>query len=303
MLLIKRLDLKETHTLGGLIFKNRPLPYFEYLDYYFIADNELTNIDFINGSIDYINISSSNFSMIKEKELSGEGDFKIFKAQPLKPTPSPLHIAFNFDAKNPALAKLFQTLEFRESVEYAIDRDRIIEVVYNGLAVWGGTPVLPSNKSFYNPAIENIRRGYDIKKAKEKLESIGLKDADGDGVLNFESGENISIILTTSTVEENKNAAYLISEMLKEIGLKIDLQILEPNLGAQKILSSDYELSLWAFGNQPDPQLRKAIWQPGNPLYYAHLSTFDKANNKAIKEKMLDWELEVFDAFGERSGF
>ena len=100
---------------------------------------------------------------------------KVYRAQPTRPTPSPLHLAFNFDAKNPELAEIFSNQEFRAAMEYALDRERIIEEVYNTLAVLGGVPVLPANKAFYNPEIENIRRAHDADKAEEILDSPGTR--------------------------------------------------------------------------------------------------------------------------------
>jgi peptide/nickel transport system substrate-binding protein len=101
----------------------------------------------------------------------------------------------------------------------------------------------------------------------------------------------------TKTTQEFQDIAYLYSEDLKNIGVKMNLQILDAGLQSQKALSGDFEMSLWAFGNQPDPQLRKAIWQPGNPLYYNHLSTMDSETRTAVKSEMYDWELEVWNMF------
>ncbi|UYO99313.1 ABC transporter substrate-binding protein [Oceanotoga sp. DSM 15011] len=272
------------------------LPYVDTFEYLIVKDAEVAMAKFMAGEIDYIKVNSKDYPVLKQKELQG-ADFVIFRGQPSKPTPSPLHITFNFDAKNDSLKELFRNDKFRQAMEYALDRDRIIDEVYNTLAVYGGVPVLPSNKGFYNPKIEEIRRSFNLTKASKMLDELGLKDIDNDGIREMKNGEDLSIVLLTKTTQEFQDIAYLYSEDLKNIGVKMNLQILDAGLQSQKALSGDFEMSLWAFGNQPDPQLRKAIWQPGNPLYYNHLSTMDSETRTAVKSEMYDWELEVWNMF------
>jgi len=272
------------------------LPYFDRLVYLIIKDPEVAVAKLMSGELDYLKITSKDFPTLKQKELSG-ADFTVYRGQPTKPTPSPMHITFNFDAEDENLKEIFRNDDFRRAMEYALDRDRIIEEVFNTLAVKGGVPVLPSNKAFYNPKIEDIRRSFDLSKASDLLDSIGLKDIDNDGIREMKNGEDFSFVFLTKNEQDFQDVAYLYTEDLKSIGIDVSLQILDGGLTAQKALSGNYEAAMMAFGNQPDPQLRKAIWQPGNPLYYNHLSTMDKEDRSAIKSEMYDWELEVWDAF------
>ncbi|HOO34137.1 MAG TPA: ABC transporter substrate-binding protein [Thermotogota bacterium] len=274
------------------------LPYFDYLEYLVVKDNQVRSAKFQAGEIDYMSISASDYPVLKQKELDG-ASYIIYRAQPTRPTPSPLHLAFNFDAKNPELAEIFSNKDFRAAMEYALDRERIIEEVYNTLAVIGGVPVLPANKAFYNPEIENIRRSYNPEKAEELLDAIGLVDRNGDGWRDFESGNTVEFVLITSTSQEHQDAAYIFSEEAKAVGIKCELQIIDSSLRSQKALSGDYEACLWAFGNQPDPQLRKAIWSPGYSLYYSHFATMDPETKEPYKDlrNMTDWEVKVHDAF------
>ncbi len=274
------------------------LPYFDYLEYLVVKDDQVANAKFQAGEIDYRSIEATDFPVLKQMELDG-APFTVYRAQPTRPTPSPLHLAFNFDAKNPELAEIFSNKEFRAAMEYALDRERIIEEVYNTLAVLGGVPVLPANKAFYNPEIENIRRAHDADKAEEILDSLGLVDRNGDGWRDFESGNTVEFVLIVSTYQAHQDAAYLFSEQAKAVGVKCELQVIDSSLRSTKALSGDYEACLWAFGNQPDPQLRKAIWSPGYSLYYNHFSTMDPETKEPYADlrNMTDWEIKVHDAF------
>ncbi|HNR79061.1 MAG TPA: ABC transporter substrate-binding protein, partial [Mesotoga infera] len=175
------------------VFGNK-LPYVDRVEYLVVSDAQVRLAKFMAGELDYMAVSGADFPILKERELAG-GPFKVFLAEPTQPTPSPVHIAFNFDTANPKLKELFMKTEFRQAMEYALDRERIIDEVYNGLAVLGGVPVLPSNKAFYNPKIEEIRRPFDLAKAAEILDSLGLKDVNGDGLREFPDGSKFEFVL------------------------------------------------------------------------------------------------------------
>jgi peptide/nickel transport system substrate-binding protein len=207
-----------------------------------------------------------------------------------------MHIAFNFDSKDPVLQKLLRTKEFRMAVERSLDRKKIIEQVYSGLAVLGGTPVLPSNKAFYNPAVEKLRRTFDLNAAKALLAGIGLKDANGDGWLDRSDGKPLEIVLMVDTTKEHVETAMLLSENLKKIGVKLEMQSVDAKLFGEKINSGTFDMCIRAFGNQPDPHLRKGIYQPTGNLYYWHISTKD-ADTKPVFAEMYPWEKELYDIF------
>jgi len=274
------------------------LPYADFLEFLIIEDNEAAMLKFETGEITYTaSIAGAQFPGLKEKELAG-APFTIFRTEPTQPTPSPLHLAFNFDNKDPVIQKLINTKEFRMAVEHALDRNKIIEQVFNGLAVLGGTPVLPSNKAFYNPAIERIRRSFNLNRSRELLAGIGLKDGNGDGWLDRPDGRPLEIVLLVSTAKDQVDTAMLLSAAMKSVGVKMEMQSIDGNLFGERIASGNFDLCIRAFGNQHDPHLRKGIYQPTGNLYYWHVSTKD-AESKPVFANMYPWEKELYDIFEE----
>ena len=273
------------------------LPYFDKLEYLIVSDAEVRLAKFMAGEIDHMAVSASDFPMLKQKELDG-GPFTIFMAQPTQPTPSPVHISFNFDVDKPQLQQLFTNTEFRRAMEYLLNRDRIIDEVYNGLAIPGAGLVLPSNKAFYNPKIEEIMRSYNPEKAKAILDQLGLKDTNKDGIREFADGKPVEFTLTVqSSPQDYQDIALIFKEDVEKAGIKVNLQILESSLTGNMFGAGSFEAGIRAFGNQPDLELRKAIWQPGTQLYYWHYSVLDKENLVAITDKMFDWEVRLYELF------
>ncbi|HPT60908.1 MAG: ABC transporter substrate-binding protein [Bacillota bacterium] len=273
------------------------LPYFDKLEYLIVSDAEVRLAKFMAGEIDHMAVSASDFPMLKQKELDG-GPFTIFMAQPTQPTPSPVHISFNFDVDKPQLQQLFTNTEFRRAMEYLLNRDRIIDEVYNGLAIPGAGLVLPSNKAFYNPKIEEIMRSYNPEKAKAILDQLGLKDTNKDGIREFADGKPVEFTLTVqSSPQDYQDIALIFKEDVEKAGIKVNLQILESSLTGNMFGAGSFEAGIRAFGNQPDLELRKAIWQPGTQLYYWHYSVLDKESLVAITDKMFDWEVRLYELF------
>ncbi len=273
------------------------LPYFDKLEYLIVKDAEVRLAKFMAGEIDFMAVSATDFPTLKQKELAG-GPFTIYMAQPTQPTPSPVHIAFNYDAENPQLKEIFRNTEFRRAMEYLLDRDRIIDEIYNGLAIPGAGLVLPANKAFYNPKIESIMRPFDPAKAKAILDSLNLKDRNGDGIREFANGKNVEFTLTVqNSPQDYQDVALLFKEEVEKAGIKVNLQILDSTLVGNMFGAGNFEAGVRAFGNQPDLELRKAIWQPGTQLYYWHYSALDKDKLAAIPSQMLDWEKRVYELF------
>ncbi|MFZ2635900.1 MAG: ABC transporter substrate-binding protein [Rectinemataceae bacterium] len=272
------------------------LPYVDKLEFLIVKDNEAAMLKFMTGEISYTDqVSSAQFPTLKEKELAG-GPFSIYRTEPTRNVPSQLHIAFNFDDKNSDLKALFRNKDFRVAMEYALDRGKVIDQVYNGLAVLGGTDVLPAYKDFYNPKIETIRRGFSEEKAKAAFDKLGLVDKNGDGWRELPNGKALEFVVTVSTEKEHQDTAMLYTTELKKLGIKAEPQVVDPNLLGQKLNAGDFDVGMRAFGNQPDPHLRKGIWQPGNHLYYWKLSTIG-ADQKIDMSVLEPWEKELYEIF------
>lgn len=299
--------LSEYHTDQKIVLKKNPyswrfdpegnrLPYIENLEYLVVKDFEVEKAKFRSGELDAIySISGQDYPSLKQLEIDG-AEFNIFAGTPINPTPSPVHIAFNFDAKNDNLKKTFRNLKFREAMAYIINREKIIEDVFNTLAIKPGSPVLPTHKAWYNKKVGDLRRGYDLNKAKQLLDEAGIKDLNGDGVRQFENGDDFEFVLTLPNTTSYQDSASVIIDAAEKVGIKIIRNVLAHNLALDKGLNNEFEALMMAFGNQPDPQLRKEVWQPGQDLYYFHSSITDEDGN-INREEMYDWEQEVYDAF------
>jgi peptide/nickel transport system substrate-binding protein len=276
-----------------------PLPYLDALTYLIVPGTENQVAQFLAGNLDQLNISGAQFPDFKSRELAGAG-FTVVQSPAL--FGSPPHLAFNFNAADPDLARLFGDVAFRQAMEYAVDRMRVIDDVYNGLAEIPGTPTAPANAAFYEDTTD-LMRMYDLEAAAAALDALGLTDSDGDGVRNVTATRELEFTLTYGNDSSTwTDIATILQNDFAEIGVRVNLQGIQSSQLLGTGLSGDYEAILVALGNQPDPELRKPIWQPGGSLYYWHRATQPTEQGGPPNfDAMADWERRIYEIFDEGS--
>ncbi|MFD2608837.1 ABC transporter substrate-binding protein [Deinococcus taklimakanensis] len=275
----------------------KKLPYLDKLEFLVIRDPQAQVAQFLAGNVDQINISGAQFPDLKQKEVSG-APFKVLRSTAL--FGSPPFVAYNFDAKDAQLAKVFSDVRFRRAMQSALNRERIIDTVYNGLASLPGHGVAPANKAFYTNTTRQLG-SFDLTAAGRALDAIGLSKKNSAGVRLLPNGKPLEFDLTYGTDSSvYPPIATIIQSDFAKIGVKVNLK----GILSSKLLSTgmggDWEMILHAFGDQPDPELRRPIWQPGGSLYYWHRTTQPaKDGDPAVTSKMAPWEKDIYKIFSD----
>lgn len=271
------------------------LPYAERLDYLVVRGNEAQAAQFLAGNLDTLNISGAQFPDFKSREVAG-ADFRVITSPAL--FGSPPHVAFNFD--DPTFGAWFSDVAFRRAMEQAIDRDRIIDDVYNGLAEIPGTPTAPADGTFYEDT-KSLMLPFDLAAAGAALDALGIKDTDGNGVRNVPGGKDLEFSLTYNVDSGTfTDMATIFQNDFAKIGVKANLVGVSGSALLGTGLAGDYQAIIIALGNQPDPELRKPIWQPGGSLYYWHRATQPAEPGGAPNfDAMATWERRVYDIFDQ----
>ena len=195
------------------------LPYLDRLVTLIVPDTNTTTLKFLSGETDVLSVQQSDY-----RTVDGQSGAKGFKVYNLGPTTTTNFLSFNMNMRskpakqNPELFKLFNDERFRQAVSHAINREQIVRNVFDGLAQPGYGPETPANKLFYSP--DGPKFEYNPTKAKELLQQIGLKDGNGDGILELPNGKPVSFNIITNV--ENRlrvGTATIITADLKKIGL------------------------------------------------------------------------------------
>lgn len=273
------------------------LPYLNQLEFLIIRDPQAQASQFLAGNLDQLNISGAQFPDLKQREVAG-APFKVLRSTAL--FGSPPFVAYNFDAKDAALAKVFSDVRFRRAMQSALNRGRIIDTVYNGLASLPGHGVAPANKAFYTNTTRQLGT-FDLAAAGRALDAMGLNRKNAAGIRLLPNGKPLEFDLTYGT----DSAVYppiatILQNDFAKVGVKVNLR----GILSSKLLSTgqsgDWEMILHAFGDQPDPELRRPIWQPGGALYYWHRSLMPaKDGDTPNMSRMQPWEKQIYQIFAD----
>lgn len=157
---------------------------------------------------------------------------------------------------------------FRQAVSHAVNRQALVDTVYLGAAVPVFGPVTPGNRTWYSPSVPE--QPHDPAKARELLQTIGLVDRNGDGVLDDASGAPVRFsILTQKGHTIRERSVAVIQEHLRQVGIMTDVATMEQGAIAQRWMQGQYD-SIY-FGVQSsstDPALYQEFWLSSGAFHF-----------------------------------
>jgi peptide/nickel transport system substrate-binding protein len=127
----------------------------------------------------------------------------------------------------------FDDVLVRQALNYAVDKDLIIETIYGGRGVALPGPLSPFN-NFVNESLQPYP--YDPDRALEMLAEAGWTDSDGDGILDS-GGQPFSF--TIDTLEEWRPLAEAVADQLRIIGLDTSVRFWEYSVVREQLLAGE----------------------------------------------------------------
>ncbi|HUP65297.1 MAG TPA: ABC transporter substrate-binding protein [Thermoanaerobaculia bacterium] len=198
------------------------------------------------------------------------------------------YLAFNL--KDPILAKK----EVRQAIAHGIDRGRIVNDLLLGYGAVTNTLFPPSHWA-HAPNVPDYP--FDQNRAKQLLDQAGYRDPDGDGPRS-----RFSINYRTSTDAEANQQAQMIQQMLKGIGVDVQIQSNEFATFYDDIQKGNYQMFSLRRAGVSDPDFYTVIFHSGslppegqNRGYYVNRrldqildearSTFDRSRRRELYQE------------------
>ncbi len=266
---------------------NKRLPYIEKKVKAILPDQNTQLLRFKAGELDFYGVRGDDYPELKKGEE--KGNYTIYN---LGPSLTADFICFN--QKRGTIPdwklKLFRNRLFRWAISHSVDRKGIILTVYNGLGYPVYAPVTPANKLYWDPNYPKFP--YNLKKAKQLLEAIGLKDRNGDGWLETPDGHRVEFnLLTNSNNPARVQIGAILKYDLKRIGIKVNFQPLDFNNLVEKLLHThDFDAVIIGLTGSIDPNGGKNVWMSSGELHMW---------NPNQKKPETEWEAEVDRLFEE----
>jgi peptide/nickel transport system substrate-binding protein len=183
----------------------------------------------------------------------------------------------------------FDDVRVRQAMNYAIDKDLIIEQIYGGRAVALPGALSPFN-NFVNKSLAPYP--YDPDRALELLAEAGWEDSDGDGILD-KDGQPFAF--TIDTLEEFRSLSEALANLYQLIGIDANVRFWEYSVIRPQLLVGERQAYLDDWGDSAfDPVGHfEAKWHgyvDGSPYGRGNFSTY---NNPTVNDLIQKGEVVI----------
>ncbi len=269
------------------------LPYFDKLNYELLADQNTSLLRFEAGQIDLYGPTAEQFPRLAEMAadkgwITGVGG----------PALGSQFITFNFNNPDPVKREWFRNDGFRRAFVYAMDRDAIIESLYNGLGTPLYGPVSPSS-GFYYPEIEKFDYKYSITRARLELRRGGF-DWLPNGTCVDANGNPVEFELTTNAGNIVREAiSNIIVDGAAKLGIKVNFRPIDFNTVVSRLNDATYDAVVIGLTGSVDPGTGWNVYRLDGGLHFWNYPP-DYNPDDHITEDMYilpDWEKRVDEIY------
>jgi peptide/nickel transport system substrate-binding protein len=251
------------------------LPYLDEVTFLVVSSEDAEVIRFQGGDTDLISgLSPENFAVLAKEqkgrgyELSDRGpslqyEFLFFNLNELKSE------SLNQIARK---QKWFDLVNFRQAVSEVIDREAIIQLVYQGRASPLWAHVTPGNKLWVNSALPRPPRS--LKRARELLTEAGFSWKP-DGTLTDGQGQSVDFSIATAAGNTQRaKMATIVQHDLAQLGMQVHIVPLEFGSLMNRIFQTfDYEACLLGLvSGDADPNPEMNVWLSSGATHLWDLS-------------------------------
>ena len=156
----------------------------------------------------------------------------------------------------------FTDKDFRLAVNYALNREEIIQAVLEGEAMANYSYLAPATWGFD----ESLNKAaaatfaYNPDKAKELLAGLGYKDDNGDNVLE-KDGKVLSLKVVVPVVDFWQRTAEIVQSQLAEVGIKMTIEQMEASAIPDLLNKCSMEFFFRQYG-LADPSILSVFYGP-----------------------------------------
>ncbi|MDD9984691.1 MAG: ABC transporter substrate-binding protein [Spirochaetaceae bacterium] len=216
------------------------LPYIDRIERRSVANKEAAILAMVQGEVTAQQglIALSDLQVLREGQSRGDYTIDMWTGGARQGW-----VNLIVEPTDEKLAKYIREIDFRRALSLALNRDEMNDTLFFGLGETAGTVVSP-NSVFYDPRMDTYAE-YDPDRARSLLEGLGLTDSNGDGLLEYPEGGNVTMVLDVhSGVPDTIPPSELIVGYWKEIGIDATMDVLAGSGWAARC-GGDGEAIMW----------------------------------------------------------
>lgn len=231
------------------------LPYIDFLEMSVAQDNQTLVLEAVAGNID---MQRRKISNLANKPVFAEnmekGDYSILDLQNSSSNVMAIH--FNMTHKDPVMRKVLRDKRVRQALSLAIDREEIIDIVYQGVGEPWQIGPRPEHV-LYNEKLGRQFTEYDPDRANELLDEAGLSERDNEGYRLLPDGRRFTFNVNYTGVEQPDwgDSLEIISEQWEEIGVELNSSSVERSIYYSRGEANEHDFMVWGAPGGLDPTL------------------------------------------------
>ncbi len=259
------------------------LPYLDGVRISFLNDRAVEFLQFIQGNLDIVSGIDKSF---RDKAVDSKGQLKVHLSDKV----TMLRMSYmNTEYLGFSMGKVqneaLKNRKVRQAINYAIDREKMIIYLRNGIGIPAYHGIIPQGVKGFNADV----KGYDYQPelAKKLLAEAGYPDGAG---------------LKPVTLSSNpmyQDLTEFIAKSLEEVGIKVIVQ-LSPGSFLREAMAKnevDFFRASW-IGDYPDAENFLAIFYgknsaPPNYTYFRN-DQYDRLYQKALSAKTDEEALNIY---------
>ncbi|PKO15106.1 MAG: hypothetical protein CVU39_12145 [Chloroflexi bacterium HGW-Chloroflexi-10] len=229
----------------GVDSEGNQLPYIDEIQFKFFQDSQALNLAAIAGDLDMQerHIVMGNYPVFKENELAGK--YRVITWPTFGGSDAAITFNQTYD-KDPVVAELLQTKDFRIALSYAMDRDEIKEAVFLGLGEARQPVPAPWHPYYPGDDVAFKFTEFNQDMANELLDGIGLTERDAENFRLNKDGKPFSIEISVVPNFANwPDVAQMVAADWQEVGVRTIVQVRERAVHFEMRDANEIVTELW----------------------------------------------------------
>lgn len=223
------------------------LPYFDRIVYQMVGDPEVLLLKTLQGEIDMMDqyiATPTNKPVLFDAQETGDYHFYTLRETAANVMVFNLNLNHNDEVKR----ELYNTVEFRQAMSLAINRQDLIDAVFVGQ----GAPAQPSiieGDPLYNERLATQFTEYDPDRANEMLDAI-VPERDSAGYRLDPSGRRLSVIFEIDQTRTTFVDMFeLALPMFQAVGIDAQMRTMDRSLWETRVRNGrDFDATAHQFG-------------------------------------------------------
>jgi peptide/nickel transport system substrate-binding protein len=211
----------------------------------FFTDPEPLLLSAANGDVDFYTRAEVTIPRNRPTLSAAQkrGRYRLITEK--DPNHNTIGVCLNLTHKDAAKRKMYQNKDFRIGLSHGINRQQIIDLVYQKQGRPWQTAPRPDVPFYSGDDFGTQYTKFDLAAAEDHLSRAGYAERSANGDRIGEDGKRIVItVLCQSRYPDTIDAMEFVKKTWRELGIELRIDTVSPDLVTERLTANDYDCTL-----------------------------------------------------------